>query len=636
MNQRIVKARLYRSIAYLFAFFIFGYFAFVNLPISKASMNSAATMPGPASIVTNPGTTPQTVTVGDIFPTYLAVTVRDGADLPMAGLYVTFTAPSTGPSGQFTNSSTSITVQTDASGVAATTFNANSKAGGPYNVTAETAGLSPVTFVLTNVGGSPSHLVITAPANTVAGTPFNINVVALDQFNNLSVGYAGSLHFTSSDNSPANLPANTPLTNGQGTFVVTLFKAGPQTIAAYDASSSAVGGNSDSITVEASKASKIVVSAPVTAFRGIDFSFTVTALDGFNNVANGYPGSVHFSVTDPSAVMPGDSSISGGTKTFTTKLFTVGPQTITATDTYSSMAGTSGSINVVNINTGPRSRADFDGDGRTDVSVFRPSEGNWYLNRSTSGFMASHWGISTDLPVPGDYDGDGKADLAVWRPSSSDGVADFYVFNSADGTFSGYSWGVPGDVPMSGDYDGDGRVDIAIYRRSSNTWWIWNQRTEAVSSFTFGQPGDIPLVMDYDGDGRTDLAYYRPDDRSWYFAQAAGDPEHNFSVVQWGLQTDVLVPADYDGDKKDDIAVYRPTDGTWYILRSSDGQFMFVPFGISDDIAVPGDYDGDGKNDIAVYRPSTGTWFVNGSVSGFLALSFGTGSDVPIPASYHP
>ncbi len=60
-------------------------------------------------------------------------------------------------------------------------------------------------------------------------------------------------------------------------------------------------------------------------------------------------------------------------------------------------------------------RADFDGDGKTDVSVFRPSEGNWYLNRLTDGFVAYNFGISTDVLTPADYDGDGKADTSVFR-----------------------------------------------------------------------------------------------------------------------------------------------------------------------------------------------------------------------------
>ena len=63
-------------------------------------------------------------------------------------------------------------------------------------------------------------------------------------------------------------------------------------------------------------------------------------------------------------------------------------------------------------------RADFDGDGRSDISAFRPSEGNWYLNGSISGFGVINWGLSTDRLVPADYDGDGKEDIAIYRPST--------------------------------------------------------------------------------------------------------------------------------------------------------------------------------------------------------------------------
>ena len=65
-----------------------------------------------------------------------------------------------------------------------------------------------------------------------------------------------------------------------------------------------------------------------------------------------------------------------------------------------------------------RSRADFDGDGKTDLSVFRPSEGNWYYQGSTQGFMGLHFGESTDIPAPGDFDNDGKTDISVFRPSN--------------------------------------------------------------------------------------------------------------------------------------------------------------------------------------------------------------------------
>ncbi|HVE56711.1 MAG TPA: M36 family metallopeptidase [Pyrinomonadaceae bacterium] len=273
--------------------------------------------------------------------------------------------------------------------------------------------------------------------------------------------------------------------------------------------------------------------------------------------------------------------------------------------------------------TSVKSRADFDGDGKTDLSVFRPSEGNWYLNRSTAGFTVANWGVSTDVLTPGDYDGDGKADLGIFRPSTGQ----WYILRSSDGGFSAPTFGASGDIPVQGDYDGDGKADIAVFRPSTNVWYISNSGGGSTIT-AFGASGDIPVRGDYDGDGKTDIAIYRAG--AWWIARSTG----GVSVTNFGNGTDKAVPADYDGDNKDDVAVYRPSEGKWYILRSSNGAVDFITFGLSTDIPVPGDYDGDGKDDTAVYR--NGTWWLNQSTAGVVSAAFGLSTDTAIPTRYIP
>lgn len=276
---------------------------------------------------------------------------------------------------------------------------------------------------------------------------------------------------------------------------------------------------------------------------------------------------------------------------------------------------------------------DYDGNGRTDLSIYRPSPGEWwYLKSSNGGNAAFQFGTSSDRIVPGDYTGDGITDVAFWRPSTGE----WFILRSEDFSFYALPFGTSGDTPVPADYDGDTFTDVAVFRPSTNTWFI-SKSSGGNNIISFGSAGDKPIPADYDGDGKADIAIYRPNgpNGSAQFWGVQSKFGNNF-VFNFGAPTDKAVPGDYTGDGKADIAVWRPSTGFWFILRSGNFSFYSFPFGANGDIPSPGDYDGDGKIDAAVFRPSNTNWFIQGSNSGVQILQFGLTGDFPTPNAFVP
>lgn len=275
--------------------------------------------------------------------------------------------------------------------------------------------------------------------------------------------------------------------------------------------------------------------------------------------------------------------------------------------------------------------SNFDGDTKSDIGIWRPSNGNWYFRSSSNnGFTVTQWGQTGDAAVPGDYDGDGKTDLAVFRPSEGN----WYIVNSSGiTTQSLIGWGNSTDTAVQGDYDGDGKTDAAVFRPSEGNWYI-RKSGGGVRIQNWGTATDKPVPADYDGDGKTDVAVFRPTEGNWYIVRSTGGT----IIVNWGTTGDTVAPADYDGDRKADQAIFRPTEGNWYIKKSTGGSTV-QGWGNSTDKPVPADYDGDGKADIAVFRQSDSNWYILNSSGGSALLNLNiptTPADVPVPSAYIP
>lgn len=275
--------------------------------------------------------------------------------------------------------------------------------------------------------------------------------------------------------------------------------------------------------------------------------------------------------------------------------------------------------------------SDFDGDRRTDLSVFTPSSSLWSIENSSNGANTSTaFGFSDDKLVAGDYDGDGVSDIAIYRPSTGT----WWIRRSTDlNNFQAVRFGLATDIPVAGDYDADGRTDLAVWRPSTGVWYI-QQSTLGFTARQWGLSTDKPVAGDFEGDGKTDIAVWRPSNGVWYVLQSSSSiPMYR----AFGTNGDKPVSADFDGNGITDFAVYRPSTGIWYILDPLTQAFSAYYFGLAEDLPIPADYDGDAKADVAVFRPSTNVWYrLNSSNGAFFARVFGQAGDTPSPSSVQP
>ncbi len=267
--------------------------------------------------------------------------------------------------------------------------------------------------------------------------------------------------------------------------------------------------------------------------------------------------------------------------------------------------------------------ADFDGDGRSDLTVYWPEGGTWFNWLSATDTVVDHdWGWAAVAPVPADYDGDGVVDHAVYHPATGN----WYIRKSSDGKKLQRQFGWGETEPVPGDYDGDGLADLAVFRRRTGMWHISRHDWSGYREVKFGWHETVPVPADYDGDGITDIAVYWPSKGRWHILRSS---DGQYEQHDWGWSRALPVPADYDGDGLADIAVYSPEKGTWYIRQSSDSKLREQRFGWFRCLPVPGDFDGDGIDDLAVYEPGESRWSILHAPGRYTTRIFGWSETLP-------
>jgi hypothetical protein len=238
---------------------------------------------------------------------------------------------------------------------------------------------------------------------------------------------------------------------------------------------------------------------------------------------------------------------------------------------------------------------------------------------NADGFRAERWtgAWGSDGPIiTGDFNGDGKTDVMMWRESSKS-----WTVNLSNG--SGFNaqewkgaWGSDGPI-ITGDFNGDGKTDVMMWRESSKSWTVNLSNGDGFDAQewkgNWGSDGPIH-VGDLNGDGKSDVFMYRASDHTWSvnLSTGAGFTEQRWTGA-WGSDGPNFV-GDLNGDETSDVFMWRGSDKSWTVNLSTGSNFVvrdFVGADGSDGPIFTGDLNGDGKLDVFMWRDADKSWTVN-------------------------
>ncbi|MDP2991629.1 MAG: hypothetical protein Q8O57_13795, partial [Kiritimatiellota bacterium] len=269
---------------------------------------------------------------------------------------------------------------------------------------------------------------------------------------------------------------------------------------------------------------------------------------------------------------------------------------ITATDSSPSPKSSTANSAWVDAAKVKALRADFNGDGITDLWFYDEVSGTWHVS---FGEVSSAEGIFPGGPgmmaVPGDYDGDGNEDLGVYE--GAHGMWHIYYLPRGIYVYGSLFGGTAEEAaatPVVADYDGDGATDVGLYYMGY--WAVLYSSLESVRVVEpFADIWGEPVTGDWDGDGITEMGVY--DDGVWTLRMGNGSVvEQEFGGGGSGI---LPAPGDYDADGATDLGVYDVGTNQWRWRESRTGFETNVSFGLGGTEARPGYYDHDRSNDWA-------------------------------------
>jgi len=283
--------------------------------------------------------------------------------------------------------------------------------------------------------------------------------------------------------------------------------------------------------------------------------------------------------------------------------------------------------------------ADFDGDGKSDLALYRPNGAGahlarWYIFTSSGtcpspmtptggGGCYRDWGFDTDRPITGDYDGDHRADFTVLRPSTYVWYTDY----SSGAANSAVQFGLPGDVEDEGDINNDGRSEIMVTRPQVNTdrpcfvRYYDPMNGVSVAQYAFPplvhNPGDSFILGGITANYDTGFQGLEPGMLE-RFRKTAGTTNVWDIEWQWVTTRPGVVVVNYHFEEpsmfyeRPVVGRFFPSiafaslnyfeSGTWVNYDQFNNIRATVAWGLSSDLPVSGDFDGDGISDYVVWR----------------------------------